>query len=332
MQFAFRGGAITKQARGLRRAAAAVAVVAVLVAGMVVIDREVGGENVSALPGATAQPAPTGPTGGAGGGSGPGFPLQPPDMPSGPPNGYNSGSYPAPDQGNGISIYNSDAPQSPASRGGYQQAPNYPQQLQPANGTQPPNYDAPLQPSAAHQPSAAPHTAAPRPSLAQQQPTGQPDTQQDAQRQQQCQSAAAQLTPAIAHGGGRGLLIVQLDNGRGSWKLQPAPTPNPSCPDCPPATQKQTPSDELTPDQKKAVDDETDKEMERKAQQCSVDGVKIAGGFVKELAGLGGAAFSGLSIPGSAGLATPLAWVGIGSGLTLAYDGFNDIKSGACGR
>lgn len=101
---------------------------------------------------------------------GPPFPLQPPDMPSGPPTGYNSGSYPAPDQGNGISIYNSDAPQSPGGQGGYQQGSSYPQQLQPANGTQPPNYDAPLQtaaqPSVA--PTPAPHSAAP------QQPQAQP--------------------------------------------------------------------------------------------------------------------------------------------------------------
>lgn len=77
---------------------------------------------------------------------GPPFPLQPPDMPS-PPGGYNDGSYPAPDQGNGISIYNSGAPQSADGRGGYPKDPNHPQQLPPANGTQPPDYDAPLQPT-----------------------------------------------------------------------------------------------------------------------------------------------------------------------------------------
>ncbi|WP_141772243.1 MULTISPECIES: hypothetical protein [unclassified Mycobacterium] len=77
------------------------------------------------------------------GSSGPAFPMQPPDMPS-PPGGYNGGSYPAPDQANGISIYN-PSQQSPGSQGGY---PQYPQQGQPgppANGVQPPNYDAPPQ-------------------------------------------------------------------------------------------------------------------------------------------------------------------------------------------
>ncbi len=155
-----------------------VAVMSVLVAGVVVINRDnTAGTGFSALPGATGQPAPTGPTGGGSGGGlgGPPFPLQPPDMPSGPPNGYNGGGYPAPDQGNGISIYNSDAPQSPGGRGGYQQAPSYPQQqLQPANGVQPPDYDAPLQ---TPQPQTVPqHPAQNR--LNDQQP------QQDSQQQQ----------------------------------------------------------------------------------------------------------------------------------------------------
>jgi hypothetical protein len=82
-------------------------------------------------------------SGGGSGSSGPAFPMQPPDMPS-PPGGYNGGSYPAPDQGNGISIYN-PSQQSPGGQGGY---PQYPQQGQPgppANGVQPSNYDAPPQ-------------------------------------------------------------------------------------------------------------------------------------------------------------------------------------------
>jgi hypothetical protein len=157
---------------------------AVMLAGIVVIDRDhSGGVGLSALPGATGQPAPTGPTGGGSGGGmgGPPFPLQPPDMPSGPPNGYNSGAYPAPDQGNGISIYNSDAPQSPGSQDGYQQAPNYPQQLQPANGTQPPNYDAPLQTA---QPQQAPQHPA----------QNQPNEQQPQQNSQQQRPTTVTMT------------------------------------------------------------------------------------------------------------------------------------------
>ncbi len=131
-----------------RRALAVVAILAVLLAA-VVTAHDQHGSPLTALPGATAQPAPTGPTGGPGGGSGgPPFPLQPPDMPSA-PGPYNSGAYPAPDQGNGISIYNSNAPQN---QGGGSQAGNYPQSEQPVNGTQPPDYDHPI----SQQPSAQP--------------------------------------------------------------------------------------------------------------------------------------------------------------------------------
>ncbi|MHA7662208.1 hypothetical protein [Mycolicibacterium sp. HS_4_1] len=188
---------------------------AVLVAGVVVINRDTPGEaGLSALPGATGQPPPTGPTGGSGGGSGgaPPFPMQPPDMPSGPPNGYNSGSYPAPDQGNGISIYNSGAPQSPSGQDGSQQAPNYPQQLQPANGSQPPDYDAPLQTAA--QPSVSVVPSAPQQQPQQAQPSqGQQSQSNDqnqrgdedsTQRQQQCQQAAD---------------FYQVSNGSSVWKV-----------------------------------------------------------------------------------------------------------------
>lgn len=172
------GGTVTGRTRlprSVQRAMAVVAGAAVLLAGIVVIDRDrPGGVGVSALPGATGQP-PTGPTGGgSGGGSGgPPFPLEPPGMPSG-PSAYNSGSYPAPDQSAGIDIYQTGAQAPDGSQGDYSQAPNYPQQLQPANGTQPPNYDAPLQtapsPPAQQQPSAAPSPA--QPSAAQQQQPG----------------------------------------------------------------------------------------------------------------------------------------------------------------
>ncbi|BBX87948.1 hypothetical protein MAUB_58210 [Mycolicibacterium aubagnense] len=208
-----------------------------LVAGVTVIDRDrSGGVGLSALPGATGQPAPTGPTGGGGsGGSGgaPPFPLQPPEMPSGPPNGYNSGSYPAPDQGNGISIYNSGAPQSPGGSQGYQQAPSYPQQqLQPANGVQPPDYDAPLQtaqPQEAPHASAAPTQSAPQTESAPQpQQQSQSDQSSDDQSQQHCSSTAAGL-PGITGGGGRGLIVT-----RGLGKLPMSPLMGPGCVECPP--------------------------------------------------------------------------------------------------
>jgi hypothetical protein len=116
------------------------------------------------------------------GSSGPAFPMQPPDMPS-PPEGYNSGSYPAPDQANGISIYN-PSQQSPGSQGGY---PQYPQQGQPgppANGVQPPNYDAPAQGSAPQQPAAQQPGQAPQQQPVQQGPAQQGPQQPDGQQPQ----------------------------------------------------------------------------------------------------------------------------------------------------
>ncbi|WP_141772159.1 MULTISPECIES: hypothetical protein [unclassified Mycobacterium] len=99
--------------------------------------------------------------------------MQPPEMPSA-PGGYNGGSYPAPDQNNGISIYNSDAPQG---SDGDSQAATYPQSQQPANGTQPPDYDHPI----SQQPSAQP----------QQHGQQQHESQQATPTQQPSQSASA---------------------------------------------------------------------------------------------------------------------------------------------
>ncbi len=131
------------------------------------------------------------------GSSGPAFPMQPPDMPSA-PGGYNSGSYPAPDQANGISIYNPATGQSgnPA-QGGY---PGYPQQGPPANGVQPPNYDAPLQPQApaAQQGTPAGQQAPPAPQQSghvPQQPAQQAPGQQQPPAQQQPQQGPAQQGP-----------------------------------------------------------------------------------------------------------------------------------------
>lgn len=316
VQFAIRGGISSLKkpmllSPGLRRSTAVLAVTSVLVAGVVVFDRDdTGGVGLSALPGATGQPAPTGPTGGPGGGSGgaPPFPMQPPEMPSGPPNGYNSGSYPAPDQGNGISIYNSGAPQGPGSQNGYQQGSNDSQQLQPANGSQPPDYDAPLQtaaqPSVA--PSPAPHTAAPQqpqPSQDQHQPTDQPqqpNNDQLNQKQQQCQAAMAELgnaasnAPAVVIGGG----------GRSiHFKLDPAPPPPPSCPGgCPTTAQPQPapsqPPATLTPQQLQQAQQDAYKQGLRDATKCdgftkfeNISGLVVSSFGV--VASVAGAPFSG---------------------------------------
>ncbi len=174
-----------------RRALTIVSILAVLLAAVVTVNGDRHGTTVTALPGATAQPAPTGPTGGPGGGpGGPAFPLQPPDMPSA-PGGYNSGSYPAPDQNNGISIYNSDAPQSADADS---QAANFPQSRQPANGTQPPDYDHPIspQPSAQQQQGNQPQRQQPQASQ-QGTPTQQP-TQSATPRQQPSQSQQSSPT------------------------------------------------------------------------------------------------------------------------------------------
>ncbi|MDO3013278.1 matrixin family metalloprotease [Mycobacteroides abscessus subsp. abscessus] len=176
-----------------RRWSAAVAVGALIAAGVVVTLSDRGVWGPVAIPRAEAQPAPTGATGGgSGGGFGaPPFPLQPPGMPDG-PGGYSNGYYPAPDQSWGINIYET-GPQAPAgSQGGYYQAPNYPQQqLQPANGTQPPDYDAPLQPQ--------PNQTVPRASSLpqRQQPAEQPSqpAQQQAPQQHSPQPVTQQPSP-----------------------------------------------------------------------------------------------------------------------------------------
>ncbi|MHA7666646.1 hypothetical protein [Mycolicibacterium sp. HS_4_1] len=173
-----------------RRVLAIFSIATLLLAALITTTRDDHGSTIAALPGATAQPSvPGGGSGGSGGsGGGPPFPLQPPGMPDG-PSAYNSGSYPAPDQGNGISIYNSGAPQSSGSQG-YEHAPNDPQQLQPANGQQPPDYDAPLQ------------TAAAQPSVAQQAPMSQAPAQQSNQAPQSQQGNQGQSgTNSTTNGG-----------------------------------------------------------------------------------------------------------------------------------
>jgi Protein of unknown function (DUF2599) len=252
-----------------RRILVVPAIVAVLFAAVITSTHDDRGAAVSALPGATGQPALTGPTGGGSGGGmgGPPFPLQPPDMPS-PPGGYNSGAYPAPDQGNGISIYNSDAPQSPGSRSGNQQAPNYPQQLQPANGSQPPDYDSPLQTqpaprasTATQQPGELP-AEAPSQSQEHQLPTqsDQPPNQQTAPDQSgqrdesntHCQVQTLVTSSAwFSHSSIR-LVSNEIPTGPYYFPLDPPypPSPIPSC-GCDQEAAKQTP--DTSPQEKEDI-------------------------------------------------------------------------------
>ncbi len=142
-----------------------------------------------AMPRAHADcPPDCGGSSGGSGSSGPAFPMQPPDMPN-PPGGYNNGYYPAPDQGNGISIYNPGAGQGVTSgQGGYPQYPSQGQPGPPANGVQPPDYDAPLpSPAPGPQQVTAPQQVAPAPQ--------QPAAQEPAQAPQAVQQAPAQQGP-----------------------------------------------------------------------------------------------------------------------------------------
>ena len=98
----------------------------------------------AAAPPAVADPCGSQCGGGGNGGpdSGGGSQFQPPGMPSVPPNAANHGYYPAPDQANGISIYN-PTPGRPGAQAQTSPAAPAPQSgtaMATANGTQPPAY------------------------------------------------------------------------------------------------------------------------------------------------------------------------------------------------
>lgn len=123
---------------GLRRALAAVAAVAIMGGAWQVSTHGSGEIGVLVMPGATADPSgPPGPTGGPGMDGGQQF--QPPQMPGQQPE-YQGGNQPPLDQSNGVSIYNSGAPQ-PGQQPGGQQGGQQPGNQQPAHGTMPPNYE-----------------------------------------------------------------------------------------------------------------------------------------------------------------------------------------------
>lgn len=170
---------------GLRRASAAVAVMALAIGGAkVTSDHTMPGSGFSTVQ--TAAADPTGPTGGPSGGPGGmnGSQFQPPGLPPQMPDYQGGINQPPLDQNSGISIYNSGNPQAPQQVPG-QQAGQQPQQAQqPANGTQIPDYQSnpgytqgPGQPNPNYQ---APQQQSPQ----QAQQPQQPQQQQPSQAQQ----------------------------------------------------------------------------------------------------------------------------------------------------
>lgn len=128
---------------GVRRTLAAVAITAVSIAGWHLGTNNptpgIGVLGFSAIQTAAADPTgPPGPTAGPGMDGGQMF--QPPQMPAQQPD-YQGGNQPPLDQSNGVSIYNSGAPQAPQQPGS-QQAGQQPQQgwQTPQHGSQPPDY------------------------------------------------------------------------------------------------------------------------------------------------------------------------------------------------
>lgn len=123
---------------GLRRALAAVAIIAVAVAGWQLNTNSPNGIGVMGLPGATADPTgPPGPTRDPSGMNGGQF--QPPGLPPQQPDYRGGINQPPLDQNNGISIYNTGAqgaPQQAGQQGAQQGNPGQ----QPQHGTQIPDY------------------------------------------------------------------------------------------------------------------------------------------------------------------------------------------------
>ncbi|WP_420063349.1 hypothetical protein [Mycobacteroides chelonae] len=225
---------------GLRRGLAAVAVTAVALAGWHITDRPTGIGAINLVPGATADPTgPPGPTGGMTDGGGSQF--QPPQMPSSMPD-YQGGNQPPLNQDNGISIYNSGAPQVGQQAG--QQAGQQPQQggQQPQHGTQPPDYQTATPytqgPGKANPDYQAPQQNSPQQGSQQQPQQGQqqqpnqqqPQNQQDQdtqQLQQRCQNGALILGAITPVGGGGRVLGGHFAPRRDPTIIPPWPAPPP---------------------------------------------------------------------------------------------------------
>ncbi|WP_157896192.1 alpha/beta hydrolase [Mycobacteroides chelonae] len=176
----------TSVPEGIRRSLAAVAVTAVAMAGWHITDAPTGIGAINLVPGATADPTgPTGPTGGMTDGGGSQF--QPPGVPSSMPD-YQGGNRAPLDQNNGISIYNTGAPQA-GQQAGQQGQQTQQGAQQPQHGTQPPNYQTATPytqgPGQANPDYQAPQQNTPQQGSQQQPQQQQADQQQDQQSDQQ---------------------------------------------------------------------------------------------------------------------------------------------------
>ncbi|WP_457066927.1 hypothetical protein [Mycobacteroides abscessus] len=122
----------------LRRSLAVIATAAVVIGAVQVVgDNTTPGSAFSTMATVGADPTgPPGPTGGPGMDGGQQF--QPPSIPQQQPD-YQGSNQPPLNQDNGVSIYNSGAPQAPQ-QGGQQGAQQQPGNQQPQHGTQIPNY------------------------------------------------------------------------------------------------------------------------------------------------------------------------------------------------
>ncbi len=232
----------------LRRAAASVAIIALLIGGAKVASiYSAPGSGFSTVQTAAADPTgPTGP-GGAGmtGPPGGGSEFVPPSMPSMPD--YTGGNQPPLDQNNGVSIYNSGVQSAPSQGNSY---PNQAQRGQNPDGTwqtaangeqQPIQYSTAAQytgsqsvPNTAPPEQQSPQTGDPS-SVPSQQPTQEPTQTQEQQNdndvrqnQRRCEEMARQLGQEVvwvATGGGRGSLV-------GGQRMIGRVPPDPSVGEC----------------------------------------------------------------------------------------------------
>ena len=174
---------------GLRRASAVVAIGALIVGGAKVVDgHTLPGSGFSAVATVAADPTgPPGPTGGMDGGMN-GSQFQPPQMPSSMPDYQGGNNQPPLDQNNGVSIYNSGAPQAGQQAPGQQAGQQAQQGQQPDHGTQIPDYQT-ATPYTQGPGKANPDYQAPQQQAPQQPQQGQQPQQQQQQPQQQNQDS-----------------------------------------------------------------------------------------------------------------------------------------------
>nr|WP_237161221.1 matrixin family metalloprotease [Mycobacteroides salmoniphilum] len=179
----------------LREVLAVTAVGALLVGGFkVTSDYITPGSGFSTI--ATGAADPTGPTGGPGDGGMNGSQFQPPGLPPQMPDYQGGINQPPLNQDNGISIYNTGAPQQGGQRAPGQQSGQQPEGQQPLHGTQIPDYQTATPytqgPGKANPDYQAPQQGnqAQQPQQGNQQPASQAPTQQPTQTQASTQSQA----------------------------------------------------------------------------------------------------------------------------------------------